>query len=160
MTADAIVCFDPALADELAFRTKRAGQLTSQMRFQTAQLDAHLADGLWLDDARRANAMTTRLGDGLKALPDSCPLAVPQATILFRRLPDRSSKGSSLRDTPSTTTAESLASSASSPPSPTPRRTSTHSLPHSTATPSEPHGRAVGAGAPRVALRTRQRRRG
>ncbi|GHB72007.1 L-threonine aldolase [Streptomyces xanthochromogenes] len=93
MTADAIVSFDPALSTELAFRTKRAGQLTSKMRFQTAQLDAYLTDDLWLDNARQANAMATRLGDGLKAIPDTGLLAVPQANILFCRLPQHVTDG-------------------------------------------------------------------
>ncbi|MFJ4681886.1 threonine aldolase family protein [Streptomyces sp. NPDC088789] len=87
MTADAVVSFDPALSAELAFRAKRAGQLTSKMRFQTAQLDAYLTDGLWLANARRANAMATRLGDGLKAVPGITLLAAPQANIVFCRLP-------------------------------------------------------------------------
>ncbi|WP_405965495.1 low specificity L-threonine aldolase [Streptomyces sp. NBC_00723] len=89
MTADAIVSFEPAVTAELAFRAKRAGQLTSKMRFQTAQIDAYLTDGLWLDNARQANAMATRLGDGLKAIPDTGLLAVPQANIVFCRLPQR-----------------------------------------------------------------------
>ncbi|MEU9387261.1 low specificity L-threonine aldolase [Streptomyces sp. NPDC048279] len=93
MTADAIVSFDPALADELAFRTKRGGQLTSKMRFQTAQLDAYLTDDLWLRNARRANAMATRLGDGLKAIPGIGLLATPQANILFCRLPAHVTEG-------------------------------------------------------------------
>ncbi|MEU0689856.1 threonine aldolase family protein [Streptomyces uncialis] len=93
MTADAIVSFDSALATELAFRAKRAGQLTSKMRFQTAQIDAYLADGLWLDNARQANAMATRLGDGLKAIPDTGLLAVPQANILFCQLAQHVTEG-------------------------------------------------------------------
>jgi threonine aldolase len=93
MTADAIVSFDPALATELAFRAKRGGQLTSKMRFQTAQLDAYLTDGLWLDNARRANAMATRLGTGLKAIPGVGLLAAPQANILFCRLPQHVTDG-------------------------------------------------------------------
>ncbi|MER5787953.1 low specificity L-threonine aldolase [Streptomyces sp. NPDC001980] len=93
MTADAIVSFDPALATELAFRTKRAGQLTSKMRFQTAQLDAYLTDGLWLHNARQANAMAARLGEGLKAIPGTGLLATPQANIVFCRLPQHVTEG-------------------------------------------------------------------
>ncbi|MEU2620498.1 beta-eliminating lyase-related protein [Streptomyces sp. NPDC007157] len=93
MTADAIVSFDPALATELALRTKRGGQLTSKMRFQTAQLDAYLTDDLWLDNARRANAMAARLGAGLKAVPGVGLLAAPQANILFCRLPQHVTDG-------------------------------------------------------------------
>lgn len=93
MTADAIVSFDPALAAELAFRSKRAGQLASRMRFHAAQLDAYLTDGLWLRNARRANAMATRLGDGLKAVPGTELLRSPQANILFCRLPRQTIEG-------------------------------------------------------------------
>lgn len=93
MTADAIVSFDPALGSELAFRAKRAGQLTSKMRFQAAQIDAYLTDGLWLSNARQANAMAARLGDGLKAIPGTGLLATPQANILFCRLPPEVTEG-------------------------------------------------------------------
>ncbi|MEV7324598.1 low specificity L-threonine aldolase [Streptomyces sp. NPDC093970] len=93
MTADAVISFDPALADELAFRAKRAGQLNSKMRFQTAQLDAYLTDDLWLTNARHANAMATRLGDGLKTVPGIGLLATPQANILFCRLPAHVTQG-------------------------------------------------------------------
>jgi threonine aldolase len=93
MTADAIVSFDPALATELAFRAKRAGQLASKMRFHAVQIDAYLTDGLWLRNARQANAMATRLGDGLKAIPGTGLLATPQANILFCRLPQQVTDG-------------------------------------------------------------------
>ncbi|MFJ9896610.1 threonine aldolase family protein [Streptomyces sp. NPDC091280] len=93
MTADAVVSFVPGLAAELAFRAKRAGQLTSKMRFQTAQLDAYLTDGLWLRNARRANEMAARLGDGLKSIAGAGLLAAPQANIVFCRLPQRVTEG-------------------------------------------------------------------
>ncbi|MYU22639.1 low specificity L-threonine aldolase [Streptomyces sp. SID8352] len=93
MTAEAIVCFDPALTDELTFRVKRAGQLASKMRFQAAQMQAYLTDDLWLRNARRANAMAARLGDGLKAMAGTDLLAAPQANIIFCRLPERTIDG-------------------------------------------------------------------
>jgi threonine aldolase len=93
MTADAIVSFAPALAGELAFRAKRAGQLASKMRFNTAQIDAYLTDDLWLRNARQANAMATRLGDGLKSIGGAGLLATPQANILFCRLPQPVTEG-------------------------------------------------------------------
>jgi len=93
MTADAVISFDPALAAELTFRAKRAGQLASKMRFHTAQMDAYLTDGLWLRNARRANAMATRLADGLAAVPGAGLLATPQANILFCRLPRQVTEG-------------------------------------------------------------------
>lgn len=93
MTADAVVSFDPALAAELAFRTKRAGQLASKMRFHSTQIDAYLVDDLWLHNARQANTMATRLGDGLKAIPGTGLLAAPQANILFCRFPQHVTEG-------------------------------------------------------------------
>jgi threonine aldolase len=88
MTADAIVSFDPALATELSYRHKRGGQLTAKMRFQTAQLGAHLRDDLWLTTARQANAMAERLGDGLRAIERVDVLGDPGANIVFCRFPD------------------------------------------------------------------------
>ncbi len=56
MSAEAIVFFDPALADVVRYRRKRAGHLQSKGRFLAAQLLAMAEDGLWLDNARAANA--------------------------------------------------------------------------------------------------------
>ena len=55
MSAEAIVFFDPALADVARYRRKRAGHLQSKGRFLAAQLHAMLADDLWLANARHAN---------------------------------------------------------------------------------------------------------
>jgi threonine aldolase len=68
LSTDAIVCFDPALRDELTYRLKRAGHVASKMRFQSAQLDAYLTDGLWLGLARTANEAMARLTAGLAEL--------------------------------------------------------------------------------------------
>ncbi|MFE2043860.1 threonine aldolase family protein [Streptomyces sp. NPDC059477] len=89
MTADVIVVFDRTLTTELAHRGKRAGQLTSKMRYQAAQLDAYLAGDLWLRNATRANAMAARLQDGLKAIPDGELQGVTEANIVFCRLPQQ-----------------------------------------------------------------------
>ena len=55
LSTDAIVCFDPALRESLAYRLRRAGHVSSKMRYQSAQLDAYLTDGLWLRLAALAN---------------------------------------------------------------------------------------------------------
>jgi threonine aldolase len=69
--AEAVLVFDRAKATELGFRRKRAGHLLSKMRFITVQLEAYLANDLWLRNARHANAMAARLGAGLARLPDA-----------------------------------------------------------------------------------------
>lgn len=56
MNAEALVFFDTGLAEETRFRRKRAGHLQSKGRYLAAQVLALLADGLWLENARAANA--------------------------------------------------------------------------------------------------------
>ncbi len=87
LAAEAVVFFNPALAEDFEFRRKRAAHLFSKMRFLSAQLDAWLADDLWLRLARHANAMAARLSQGLAALPGA-ELAHPvEANEIFVRLP-------------------------------------------------------------------------
>lgn len=63
IAAEAIICFDPARAEEIARRRKRGGQLLSKGRFVAAQLLAYLEDDLWLKLARRSNAMAAQLAE-------------------------------------------------------------------------------------------------
>ena len=56
MNAEALVLFDPSLADLVKYRRKRAGHLQSKGRFLAAQLLAMLDGDLWLANARAANA--------------------------------------------------------------------------------------------------------
>ncbi|HLB06511.1 MAG TPA: beta-eliminating lyase-related protein [Alphaproteobacteria bacterium] len=88
LAAEAIVLFRPELAMPLAFRHKRAGQLVAKMRFVAAQLEAYLADGLWLSLARHANAMAHRLSDGLAALPGAELVGAVQGNEVFVSLPE------------------------------------------------------------------------
>jgi threonine aldolase len=86
--AEAVIFFDPALAGEFEFRRKRGGHLFSKMRLLSAQLDAYLDDGLWLRNARHANAMAARLEEGLSRLNSVRLLYPRQANELFVALPD------------------------------------------------------------------------
>jgi threonine aldolase len=61
MSAEAIVFFDPALADVARYRRKRAGHLQSKGRFLAAQVMAMLEGDLWLANARAANAAATEI---------------------------------------------------------------------------------------------------
>ena len=64
MSAEAIVFFDPALADIVRYRRKRAGHLQSKGRFLAAQLLAMLEGDLWIANARAANAAAAAIADG------------------------------------------------------------------------------------------------
>jgi threonine aldolase len=67
MGADAIVFFDPAKAELARWRRKRAGHLQSKGRFLAAQILALLEGGLWLDNARAANAAAQAIAGGAHA---------------------------------------------------------------------------------------------
>lgn len=87
LAAEAVVFFRPELAAETEYRRKRAGHLVSKMRFISAQYEAWLANGLWLDLARHANAMADRLSQGLLTLPGTALAHPVQANEVFVHLP-------------------------------------------------------------------------
>jgi len=87
MCAEAVVFFDTDLAERFAWRRKRAGQLLSKGRYLAAQFLAALQDDLWLDLARHANAMATKLAQGLTDLPGVRPAHPVQANEIFIHLP-------------------------------------------------------------------------
>lgn len=66
MSAEAIVFFDPAMADKVRFRRKRAGHLQSKGRYLAAQILAMLEGDLWLDNARAANAAAAEIAQAAK----------------------------------------------------------------------------------------------
>jgi threonine aldolase len=65
--AEALVLFDPALADLARYRRKRSGHLQSKGRFLAAQVLAMLEGGLWLANARVANAAAQELAQAASA---------------------------------------------------------------------------------------------
>ena len=88
MAAEAVLFFEPTLAADFRYRRKRAGHLFSKMRFLSAQLLAYCSDGLWLKNARHANAMAARLAEGLAALPGADLVHPVEANEVFVSLPE------------------------------------------------------------------------
>jgi threonine aldolase len=66
LCAEAVVFFDRSLSRDFVYRRKRAGHLLSKMRYVSAQLEAFLADNLWLVLAARANTLARKLAAGLE----------------------------------------------------------------------------------------------
>jgi threonine aldolase len=66
LAAEAVVVLDPELASPLLYLRKQSMQLSSKMRFVSAQLEALLTDELWRRAAGHANAMAARLADGVR----------------------------------------------------------------------------------------------
>lgn len=67
MSAEALVFFDTDLAELTLYRRKRAGLLLSKGRYLAAQLLAMLEGGLWLENARAANAGAALLAEAAGA---------------------------------------------------------------------------------------------
>lgn len=86
LAAEAVMIFDPALADGLAYRQKQSGHVLSKNRFVAAQMLALFQDGLWLDLARHANAAAAELGQGLRAAGVDLIFPV-QSNAVFAALP-------------------------------------------------------------------------
>ncbi|MGC2414939.1 MAG: beta-eliminating lyase-related protein [Stellaceae bacterium] len=84
---DAIVVFAPELADGLALQLRRGGQVWSKMRFASAQLEAYVAGGLWLNLARASNAAAARIAAGIVGLPGLRLIAPVEANELFLEIP-------------------------------------------------------------------------
>jgi threonine aldolase len=73
LSAEALIFFRPELKAATLYRRKRAGHLLSKGRFLAAQILAMLDGGVWLRNARAANAAAARLaeaaGGGRLVLP-------------------------------------------------------------------------------------------
>ncbi len=82
MSAEALVFFRPELAEATRYRRKRAGHLLSKGRFAAAQILAMLEDGVWLRNARAANAAAAHIAN---AAPERLLYEV-EANEIFLRL--------------------------------------------------------------------------
>jgi len=83
MGVEAVILFDPEMAWEFELRRKRGAHLFSKHRFLSAQMEAYLADDLWLDLATRANAAAARLEAGILDLEGGMLLHKRDANMLF-----------------------------------------------------------------------------
>ena len=87
---DAIILFGAARErfEHLQAHAKRAGHMPAKMRYLAAQMEAYLADDLWLDLARTANARARDLAAALTA-GDGVTLAHPvDGNEVFANMPD------------------------------------------------------------------------
>ena len=85
---EAVVLFEPERAWEFELRRKRGGHLFSKHRFLSAQMEAYLADDLWLALARagqRAGRRSSRAGS--RGLPGARLVHPVEANAVFAVLP-------------------------------------------------------------------------
>jgi threonine aldolase len=89
LNAEALILFRTELADEIAVRRKRAGHLLSKGRMLAAQILALLEDGLWLDNARAANAAAQAVA---RAAPDRLSYPVEANEVFLRITPNEAAQ--------------------------------------------------------------------
>ena len=87
MGAEAVVVLNPRFGSAVPFVRKTSMQLSSKMRFTSAQLVALFEGDLWLQLATHSNSMAAALDKGVRAI-DGIDVPRPtQANAVFARLP-------------------------------------------------------------------------
>jgi len=84
---EAVLFFEADLAREFEWRVKQAGHLNSKMRLVTAPWLALVEGGVWLRNARHANAMAQRLWQSIAGLPGVRAIAPVESNGVFVELP-------------------------------------------------------------------------
>jgi threonine aldolase len=87
MYGEAVVFFDPALAEEFRFVRKQCAQLPSKMRFVAAQFTALLGEDLWRQTAGHANRMAQTLAAELRSIPQVSITQPVESNAVFAVIP-------------------------------------------------------------------------
>lgn len=87
IAGEAVIFFDPVLAQNFAYRRMQGMQLSSKMRFIAAQFDALFTDDLWLRSATHANRMAALLGKGFAGIPGCRVTQRVEANEVFVTIP-------------------------------------------------------------------------
>jgi threonine aldolase len=90
MYGEAVVFFDPTLAEGFKFVRKQGAQLPSKMRFIAAQFTALLTEDLWLETAAHANRMAQLVAAELRAVPQVRITQPVESNAVFAILPRES----------------------------------------------------------------------
>jgi len=89
MYGEAILFFQPSLADEFRYVHKQGMQLASKMRYISAQFTAMLTGNLWQANASHANAMARLLAKTVSTIPGVTITRPVQTNAVFARIPAR-----------------------------------------------------------------------
>ena len=87
MGAEAVVFFNPKLAEDFKYTRKQGMQLASKMRFMSAQFEALLSNGLWRKNAQHANRMAQILEHEVSSIFGVKVVYPVEANGVFARIP-------------------------------------------------------------------------
>jgi threonine aldolase len=85
MMAEAIVVFNPEIAQQIKFHRKQKMQLASKMRYISAQFLVYF--DFWLENAKQANMMTQKLLKELQKFPEVEITEKTEVNAIFAKLP-------------------------------------------------------------------------
>lgn len=89
MVGELVVCFNPEIADEMKFHRKQLMQLSSKMRYISAQFCTFFEDNLWISNAEHANEMAKMLAKKLAGFSEVKITAKPEVNAVFAILPKK-----------------------------------------------------------------------
>ena len=87
MYGEAVVFFDPKLAENFKYRRKQGMQLASKMRYIGAQFEAYLEEDLWKKNALHANTMAKKLHEAVRNIPGVQITRRVEANAVFAIIP-------------------------------------------------------------------------
>ena len=88
MYGEAVVFFDKKLSKNFEFIRKQGMQLTSKMRYISAQFSAFLANDLWLQNALHANKMARFLAQKLRGIPGVKITQKVETNMVYATIPN------------------------------------------------------------------------
>ena len=87
LMGELIIFFNKDDSKFFNYRLKRSGQIVSKSRFFAAQLIAYFQGNLWIENARNANQMASKISEILLQVPGSSLVSPTQANEVFINLP-------------------------------------------------------------------------
>lgn len=87
MMGEAVVSFRPGLSENLKYYRKQSAQLASKMRYLSAQFIPYLENGLWLENAMKANISAKKAEEVLSRYPQIRFTQKVESNQLFFTIP-------------------------------------------------------------------------
>lgn len=87
MYGEAIVFFNPQMAEVFKYQRKQGMQLASKMRYISAQFGAYLENDLWKKNALHANLMAQKLYAAVKDIPGVSVTQKVESNAVFAIIP-------------------------------------------------------------------------
>ncbi len=87
MYGEAVIFFNKTLCEDFKFRRKQGMQLSSKMRYISAQFSAFLEKDLWKTNALQANLMAEKLFEAVKDIPGVEVTQKVESNAVFARIP-------------------------------------------------------------------------